>query len=131
MLNLAHNKITKIEGITHLENLIYFNINNNLIEEFNPEEELPKNLQIVRMFGNPVETSDPKYREKLVIALDDLCELDKIKVIQAERLWYKGLLPKHLKFSVEEKLNQFKKERMQEEAREKMEWELYSEMMDE
>lgn len=56
------------------------------------------------MAGNPIEKGDPKYREKLVVALDDLCEVDKIKVIQAERLFYKGLLPKHLKFSVLEKL---------------------------
>lgn len=83
------------------------------------------------MTGNPIEKDDPKYREKTVVALDDLCELDKIKVIQAERLFYKGLLPKHLKFSIEEKLEQFKRERREEEAREKMEYDLYSEMMDE
>lgn len=82
------------------------------------------------MTGNPIEKDDPKYREKLVVALDDLCELDKLKVIQAERLFYRGLLPKHLRFSVQAKLDQFKRERMEEEAKEKMEWELYSEMMD-
>lgn len=93
MLNLSNNKITKLEGLTHLENLIFFDISHNQISTFDPAEELSKNLQIVRMNGNPIETGDAKYREKIVVALDDLCELDKIKVIQAERLHYKGLLP--------------------------------------
>lgn len=83
------------------------------------------------MNGNPVEQADPKYREKIVVALDDLCELDKIKVIQAERLHYKGLLPPQLKFQVQEKLERFRQERMEEEAREKLEYDLYAEMMDE
>ena len=81
MINLSHNKISKLQGLTHLDNLIFFNISHNLIEEYDPENELPKNLQIVRMTGNPIEKDDPKYREKAVVALDDLCEFDKIKVI--------------------------------------------------
>jgi Leucine-rich repeat (LRR) protein len=44
MINLSHNKITKLQGLTHLNNLIYFNISHNLIEEFDPQNELPKNL---------------------------------------------------------------------------------------
>lgn len=93
MLNLSHNKISTIVGLSHLKSLIFLDISHNQIETFEPSTELPKNLQIVRMNSNPVEKGDPKYREKLVVALDDLCELDKIKVVQAERLYYKGLLP--------------------------------------
>lgn len=100
MLNLSHNKISRVEGLTHLESLIFFDISHNQIESFDPSTELPKNLQIVRMNNNPIETDDPKYREKLVVALDELCELDKVKVVQAERLHYKGLLPPQLKYSV-------------------------------
>jgi hypothetical protein len=53
---------------------------------------------ILRLNDNPIEKEDLKYREKNVLALDDLVELDKIKVIQAERLHYRGLLPKHFNF---------------------------------
>jgi len=42
---------------------------------------------------NPVEKEDPDYRKKIVVALEYLTELDKIKVIAAERLIYRGLLP--------------------------------------
>jgi hypothetical protein len=46
------------------------------------------------MNGNPVETKNPEgYRRNIVVALDDLMELDKVMVIQAERLLYKGILP--------------------------------------
>ena len=33
-----------------------------------------------------------------VVALDNMIELDKIKVITAERMLYKGMLPKNVKF---------------------------------
>ena len=63
-----------------------------------------------------------------------MTELDKIKVIEAERLFYRGLLPPQLKFSVvssvEKKIEQFKQERMEEEAKEKLESDLYREMME-
>ena len=46
------------------------------------------------MNENPVEKAEPKeYRKKSVLALKFLTELDKIKVIEAERLFYRGLLP--------------------------------------
>ena len=64
---------------------------------------------ILRLNDNPIEKEDLKYREKNVLALDDLVELDKIKVIQAERLHYRGLLPKH--FNFQNKIEQFKRER--------------------
>jgi hypothetical protein len=51
---------------------------------------------ILRLNNNPVED----YRKPMVVYLDDLTELDKIKVVQAERLWYKGLLPKQLGYNV-------------------------------
>jgi len=45
------------------------------------------------MNENPVEKEDKEYRKKIVCALEYLTELDKIKVIAAERLIYRGLLP--------------------------------------
>jgi len=44
MLNLSHNKISKLEGLTNLESLIFFDISHNEIEAFDPASELPKNL---------------------------------------------------------------------------------------
>lgn len=83
------------------------------------------------MNNNPVEQSNPKqYRKDAVITLDDLIEMDKIKVIQAERLCYKGLLPYTSRKKVDEMLERFKQEREEEVAREKMEFDLYIEMND-
>lgn len=45
------------------------------------------------MNENPVEKSDPNYRKNCVVALDLLTEMDKIKVVQAERMVYKGFIP--------------------------------------
>ena len=56
--------------------------------------------------------------------------MDKIKVIQAERLCYRGLLPPGHRFKMEEKLEEFRQERKEAEAREKMEAELYKEMLE-
>merc|ERR1711935_710946 len=130
MLNLSSNKISKLEGLAHLKNLVFFDVSDNKIEEFDPDSELPKGLQIVRMNDNPVEQNDKKYREKLIVALDDLVELDRLQVIQAERLLYKGLLPKHLHPQVNNRLKQLRKEKMEQEAREKLEFEVQAEMME-
>lgn len=106
-------------------------MSSNLIESYNPFEDLPKSIIILRMDDNPFEKQDPKeYRKNSVLALNFLTELDKIKVIEAERLYYRGLLPPQLKFSVEKKIAQFKEERLEEEAKEKLESELYREMME-
>jgi len=94
MLNLSNNRITEIDGISHLPELAFLDISSNLIESYTPEEDLPESLIILRMNENPVEKADPKeYRKKSVLALKFLTELDKIKVIEAERLFYRGLLP--------------------------------------
>ena len=131
MLNLSNNKLTEIEGINHLPELAFLDMSSNLIETYNPEADLPKSLIILRMNDNPCEKADPKeYRKKSVLSLSYLTELDKIKVIEAERLYYRGLLPPQLKFSVEKKIAQFKEERREEEAKEKLEAELYREMME-
>jgi hypothetical protein len=49
---------------------------------------------MLRMHNNPVEESDQKeYRKQAVMGIPHLMELDKVKVIEAERLVYSGLLP--------------------------------------
>jgi Leucine-rich repeat (LRR) protein len=105
MLNLSNNKIKKIEGINHLNNLFSLDMSNNEIEtldstddlptlsRWNPCAQFPRNLVNLRMNENPVEKEDKDYRKKLVCALENLLELDKIKVVAAERLIYRGLLP--------------------------------------
>jgi len=66
-------------------------------------------LHVLRINDNPVEANNPlDYRKEIVIALDDLVELDKMKVIQAERLSYKGLLPHFNRRKVDEMLARFK-----------------------
>lgn len=131
LLNLSNNLITKIEGLDHLSQLGFLDLSNNQIKEINPSKELPKNLCIFRLNENPVEKEDPDYRKKIVVALEYLTELDKIKVIAAERLIYRGLLPQTQFLRVNQMIEQFKRERQEQEAREKMEFDLYVEMMEE
>jgi len=56
--------------------------------------------------------------------------MDKIKVVAAERMVYLGLMPAS-RFNIKEKLEEFKREKKESEAKDKMEFELYVEMMDE
>ena len=58
-----------------------------------------------------------------------LLEFDRLKVVQAERMTYTGLLPKSVGFNVEQNLQKLKNRRMEEEAREQMERDLESEML--
>ena len=93
MLNLSNNKIKSIDGIDHLNQLAFLDLSHNLIDKFTPDKELPKNVMIARLNNNPVEKDDAEYRKKIVLACEYLNELDKIKVVAAERFVYKGLLP--------------------------------------
>jgi len=69
--------------------------------------ELPKNLMILKMMENPVAKNHPTYRKEIVVNLEKLEEFDRVKVIPAERLAYKGLI----KLNVESLLEKFKQER--------------------
>ena len=127
-LALQHNQIKKLEGIKHLKNLSFLDISYNQIEEFSAYE-YPENLLIVKVHENPFskkQASEVNYRKQLVLRLQQLEELDRIKVIEAERLAYKGLI----KIDVEKLLDKFKQERQHIEAKEKMDRELYLEYMD-
>ena len=80
------------------------------------------------MIDNPCQKGMMKdYRKKLVLRLDILEELDKIKVVQAERLSYKGLI----NVNVETLISKYKNERQMLDAKDRMETELYLEYMTE
>ena len=103
----------------------------NEILEFDPANQLPPNLGNLKMNQNPVEQEDAMYRQKVVLALEFLVELDKIKVVAAERMVYKGLLPHSNLQKVQANLEKFKRERQEKDAKEKMEMDLFIEMMEE
>lgn len=130
ILNLSHNKIKIVEGLDQLKELVFLDLSFNQISKINPKRELPKALTYLRMHDNPVASSDPEYRQKCVVALDMLLEMDRIKCVMEERMIYRGLLPGKGMARVEQLLTKYRKERQEQEARERMEFDLYVEMME-
>ena len=63
------------------------------MSELDVESSLPGSINILKLNDNPIETEDPDYRKKCVVGLQWLTELDKIKVVAAERMIYLGLIP--------------------------------------
>ena len=76
MLSLSNNKIKEIEGISHLSQLAFLDVSSNCIEIIDTSR-LPTSIIILRMNNNPVDD----YRKEVVVYLNDLTELDKIKVV--------------------------------------------------
>jgi len=76
---------------------------------------------ILKLFGNPVKD----YRRRVVMHLPKLEELDRVKVIEAERLAYRGLI----KIDVDKMVEGFRLQRQEQDAKEKMERELYLDFM--
>lgn len=60
-----------------------------MIEQVDPVRELPDNLMVLKMLENPC-TKENGYRKKVVLGLKSLEELDRIKVVVAERMSYQG-----------------------------------------
>lgn len=83
---------------------------------------------ILKLNGNPCVKDKKDYRKILVVNLSLLEELDKIKVIQAERLCYQGLVKG---VNIEELLEKYKNERKHKDAQDKLEREMFIEYMDE
>eukprot|EP00347_Sterkiella_histriomuscorum_P021756 403332873 len=125
-LALQHNNLRSIEGIKHLKQLSFLDISHNQIENLDVNE-LPKNIMVMKVFENPFCKTQPDHRKQIVSQLEFLEELDRIKVIQAERLAYKGLI----KIDVEQLLEKFRNERQMKDAKTRMEQEMYLEYMDE
>ena len=121
-LALHNNQIKRIEGLKHLKKLAFLDLSNNEIEDIPNVEEIPsQSLMILKLFNNPVKD----YRKRIVLHLPKLEELDRIKVIEAERLAYKGLI----KIDVVKLVEQFRMQRQEQDAKEKMERELYLDFM--
>lgn len=119
---LHNNQIKRVEGIKHLSKLAFLDISNNLIEDISDVKEFPnENLMILKMQGNPV----TDYRKKMVLHLPKLQELDRIKVVEAERLTYRGIL----KIDVVKLIEQYRIERQDSDAKERMERDLYLDFM--
>lgn len=73
-LALNNNRIKGIENLSHLKKLASLNLSNNQIEDFD-ESELPSNLYILKLQGNPCcKKSD--YLTKIFKRLPELAELD-------------------------------------------------------
>ena len=126
-LALHNNHIKRIEGLVHLRKLAFLDLSNNLIEEV-PEVKscLPcENLMILKLQGNPVQSVD--YRRRVVLSCGKLEELDRIKVVQAERMSYRGLI----KIDVEGMLEGYRRQRAEQDAKDKVERELYIDYMEE
>ena len=79
-----------------MSSLVLLDLSSNLIEEYDEKRDLPKNLSYLRLNDNPVASTED-YRKCNVLALANLVELDKVKVLEAERLFYRGLLPPMMK----------------------------------
>ena len=62
----------------------------------------------------------------MVMGLERLEDLDRVKVVQAERMAYKGLI----KIDVEKLLEKYRQERAEADAKDRMEKELYLEFME-
>ncbi|CDW88904.1 UNKNOWN [Stylonychia lemnae] len=89
--------------------------------------ELPENILMLKVFENPFCKAQTDHRKQIVLHLEQLEELDRIKVIQAERLSYKGLI----KCDVDKLLEKYRNDRQMKDAKERMEQEMYLEYMDE
>lgn len=124
-LALQHNHLSKVEGVKHLKHLSFLDLSFNSIEDFSPLE-FPENIMILKMHGNPCCEMKSDYRKSLVLRLNHLEELDRVKVVQAERLAYKGLI----KIDVNNLLDKYKKERQENDTQDRIESELYLEKME-
>ncbi|XP_028675332.1 leucine-rich repeat-containing protein 46-like [Erpetoichthys calabaricus] len=78
-LTLAGNKIKQIENLQALSSLQFLDLSDNLIAQLDLDE-LPKNLIILNLTGNPC-TAEKEYRTRLADALPHLRDLDNQPVL--------------------------------------------------
>uniref|UniRef100_A0A672QY31 Protein phosphatase 1 regulatory subunit 7 n=1 Tax=Sinocyclocheilus grahami TaxID=75366 RepID=A0A672QY31_SINGR len=76
-LDIAANRIKKIENISHLTELKEFWMNDNQIENWADLDELKnaKGLETVYLERNPLQ-KDPQYRRKIMLALPSVRQID-------------------------------------------------------
>ncbi|XP_068014821.1 protein phosphatase 1 regulatory subunit 7-like [Melanerpes formicivorus] len=77
MLDIASNRIKRIENISHLTELQEFWMNDNLVESWSDLDELKgaKNLETVYLERNPLQ-KDPQHRRKIMLALPTVRQID-------------------------------------------------------
>lgn len=125
-LALSNNQIKRIEGLSHLKQLAYLDISHNLIEAIPDVREIPANLLMLKTNGNPVQKYTKDYRKPIVLHASQLEVLDRVKVVQAEKLAYKGLI----RIDVDKMVEQYRLERQEADAKERMEKDLYLDFME-
>lgn len=82
-LSLENNKLSKISAnISELENLTYFNLNNNpeLDDKGFPWDKLPENLEIIKLNGTKIKQM-PKDMNRFKNLATVIIEIDKLEVI--------------------------------------------------
>lgn len=88
-LSLAHNEITKIQRLRTLKNLLYLDLSENLIHEFDVEE-FPQSIALLKMKENPV-MDNRESRTRLILGLAELEELDGERVTMVTRFEARGV----------------------------------------
>ena len=88
VLNLSFNNITKIENISHLNNLRIIDLSNNLLEEFEYELIPRKNMIYLYMYYNPFfkKINFFEYRSIIIINFEKIERIDKLQINDRERL---------------------------------------------
>lgn len=124
-LTMQSNQIKRLEGLKHLKKLSFLDVSQNQIGEFDVAE-LPENIMIMKMVDNPC-TKLEDYRKNVVVHLNLLEEFDRIKVIQAERLHYRGLI----RIDVGALIEKYRLERKEKDMKAKIEKEMYLDYMEE
>jgi Leucine-rich repeat (LRR) protein len=115
-LALQNNQIKEIKGIKHLNNLAFLDLSYNKIKEYD-EKELPKNLLIFKLLGNPCEKSMVDSRKKAVLHCEILEEMDNIAIHISERMHYQGLV----EIDLERQLSELKDRKLEQEMKSKLE----------
>ena len=95
-LALQNNQIEEMFELRFLQKLEFLDLSGNKIKEAEVAY-LPKNLFALKLLGNPLCQEGAhrfSYRKDFVLALENLDTFDKLEVLPAERMSYKGLLPK-------------------------------------
>lgn len=93
-LALNNNRIKRIENLNHLKKLAFLNLSENQIEDFD-ESELPDDLVIIKMQGNPC-TEKKDYLKKILTRIPNIEEIDGKEVTPVLRMVAEGKLPAHM-----------------------------------
>ena len=81
----------------YLKQLEFLDLSNNKLSKAEGADFMPTQLVALKLQGNPLCKKENKYayRKDFVLKLgDSLTEIDRLEVQPAEKLSYKGLLPK-------------------------------------